>query len=163
VGWIRLSILAIVFPLLVSPPCLAADAKPVLPDGKAVWNHLKGADFRKSFALWPGTKEQGPGKGQHGSISSTWVNRAALDCINGQMGTMPVGAILVKENFDEGKVLQNITVMYKARSYNPAAGNWFWVKYSPDGEIQLEGRVSPCIGCHDEKKDNDFVQTGALK
>jgi hypothetical protein len=163
VGWMRLLPVIIVFPLFLSLPCPAADSKPVLPDGKAVWNHLKSTDFRKSFSLWPGTQEQGPGKGQHGSISSTWVNRPALDGINGQLGTMPVGSILVKESFDDGKALQNITVMYKARSYNPSAGNWFWVKYSPDGEIQLEGRVSPCIGCHEEKKDNDFVQTGLLK
>jgi len=25
------------------------------------------------------------------------------------------------------------TVMYKVEGYNPDAGDWFWVKYSPQG------------------------------
>jgi hypothetical protein len=33
--------------------------------------------------------------------------------------------------------LKAITVMYKIKDYNPADGDWFWVKYSPDGKATL--------------------------
>lgn len=153
--------LALAF-LLSSLPCLAADK--VLPaDGRSLWSHLKASDYKKTFSLWPGVKEFAKGKSQHGSLTTIYLSRGALDALNGKQGEMPLGALIVKENYDEGKVLQNITIMYKARSYNPSAGNWFWAKYSPSGEIEMEGRVKPCIGCHQDQKTNDYICNSSLK
>ncbi len=153
------AVLALALPILA----LSADSKPLIADGRAIWSHLKNADYKQTFTLWPGTKEFAKGNSLHASLTSIRVNRTALDGINGKQGEMPLGSLIVKENFDDGKILQNIVVMFKARSYNPAAGNWFWVKYGPDGEIQMEGRAKPCIGCHEEKKSNDFICTAPLR
>ena len=45
---------------------------------------------------------------------------------------------------------------------NPDAGDWFWVKYAPDGKALKEGKPAGCIGCHGAKKDNDYPMTGAI-
>ncbi len=53
--------------------------------------------------------------------------------------------------------------MYKVSGYNPAANDWFWAKYTPDGKIEAEGKIEGCINCHGKKRTNDFIFTGPLK
>lgn len=36
-------------------------------------------------------------------------------------------------------------------------GDWFWVKYSPDGKAEASGKVKGCIDCHLRQKDNDLI------
>jgi hypothetical protein len=57
--------------------------------------------------------------------------------------------------------------MYKTNGYNPKAGDWYWVKYNPDGsvaskstdagDVMLSGRVNGCINCHGDADGGDFV------
>jgi hypothetical protein len=163
VGGHRLMMVVVVFILALPLPIVAADSRTPIADGRTIWSHLKGSDYRKTFMLWPETREFAKGRSLHGSLISIYVNRTALDGINGKQGSMPLGSLIVMENYNEGKVLQNIVVMFKARSYNPSGGNWFWAKYAPDGTIETEGRVSPCIGCHTDKKGNDYLFTAPLR
>ena len=53
--------------------------------------------------------------------------------------------------------------MYKVEGYNPEGGDWFWLKYTPDGRIEKEGKVAGCIGCHAAAQGNDWLLTGPLQ
>lgn len=133
------------------------------PAGTDLWNYLTKMNYRESFSLWPGKGKLYKGTEPHGMLLTTYVNKTALGAIQGKKGTMPAGAIVVKENYKPDKKLAATTVMYKVAGFNPEAGNWFWVKYASDGTIQKEGKVGGCIGCHGRAKGNDFLFTGKLK
>ncbi len=75
---------------------------------------------------------------------------------------------MIKENYGpDKKTLMAITAMYKTKGYNPTAGDWYWVKYNPDGSVankstdagvkHLAGRVQGCIRCHDGADGGDFA------
>ncbi|MBW6503228.1 cytochrome P460 family protein [bacterium] len=134
--------------------------------GKDLWGYLTKVKYQESFTLWPGKGKLYKGTEPHGALLTTYVNKTALDAIKGKKGTMPAGAIVVKENYMPDKKLAAITVMYKVTGYNPEGGDWFWAKYTPDGKIEAEGKsgmANMCIGCHGKAKGNDFLFTGALK
>ena len=114
-----------------------------------------------SWQLWPGKGRLYAGKEPHGSLLTTFVNNAAYYSIKGKKG-MADGSMIAKENYSADKKFAALTVMYKIKGYNPAAGDWFWAKYSPDGKVLASGKVDACINCHGEKKGNDFVWTGEV-
>ena len=60
--------------------------------------------------------------------------------------------------------LVSITVMFqRERGYDAANQDWFWVAYSPAGEVgmmedaPLAGRVGMCIGCDTNAEGGDYV------
>ena len=53
--------------------------------------------------------------------------------------------------------------MYKIKGYNPNDGDWFWVKYSPDGKADKAGKPKGCIGCHGTRANNDFILVHEFK
>ena len=67
---------------------------------------------------------------------------------------------MIGDRFVGPKTLAAITVMYKKAGYNPQVGDWFWVKYGPDGSVKKEGKVGGCINCHGAGADNDYLLTG---
>ncbi|MCP3867903.1 MAG: cytochrome P460 family protein [Gammaproteobacteria bacterium] len=91
------------------------------------------------------------------------------------------GVVLIKRNYGgEGvskqavanspaKWLKAVTVMYKREGYDPETKDWFWVKYSPGGEVlknpkgmPLAGKVGKganagCIACHKAAPGGDLV------
>ena len=88
-----------------------------------------------------------------------FVNRLAAS--NPQQ--FPNGSVLIKENYaPDGKALKAITVMYRSQGFNPQAGDWYWIKYEPDGQVSLmngmpiSGKVGMCIDCHAGAGGNDF-------
>lgn len=135
----------------------------VKPSGAALWDHMKKMDYTKKWKMWPGKTAFYKGTEPHGAFLTTYVNGPALKAIKDKKGMLPVRAIVAKENYSPDKKLMAITVMYKVKDYNPAGGNWFWTKYSPDGKIEAEGKVEMCINCHSKKKDNDYIFSGPLK
>ena len=126
-------------------------------DGKALWDYLKMEKYAKNWKKLPGTKAFYAGKEPHGALLTSYVNKIAYDAIKGKKGMLPDGAIIVKENYSADKKLGALTVMYKVKGYNPQAGDWFWVKYLPDGKIAAEGKVGACINCHASAKANDYI------
>ncbi len=91
-------------------------------------------------------------------------------------------AIIVKDNYggrgatperiakDPHKWLKAITVMIRREAgYDAPNQDWFWAKFSPDGEIdknskgmRLAGRVAKgmsrgCISCHSQAGDDDYL------
>ncbi|NRP11763.1 hypothetical protein XMM379_003038 [Aliiroseovarius sp. xm-m-379] len=110
----------------------------------------------------------------HGLMLETFYSTAD---VNGHQG-----ALIVKRNFgpegveidqvltDPGKHLGAYTVMFqREKGYDDDNQNWFWVKYLPDGSLdmnpkgmRLAGRVAKgadagCIACHSGEDDYIFT------
>jgi hypothetical protein len=124
------------------------------------------------YESWPMRSDVYPGTSPHGEFLRMFYNVVNLD-------DEPYH-VIVKDNYagpDVGSVasapaehLQAVTVMVQRRpGYDPPNGDWFWVKYQPDGGIatnprgrQLAGRVAKgaqqgCIACHGNAGGGDFV------
>ncbi|MCH8010816.1 MAG: hypothetical protein IIA61_02535 [Candidatus Marinimicrobia bacterium] len=96
------------------------------------------------------------GQSPHGAFLKTYVSPNASGSSNG----IPLGAIIVKENYTEDKTLGPLTIMWRIKDYDPDNFDWFWAKYLPDGKVdknakgvKLAGRVAKgmdvgCISCH---------------
>jgi hypothetical protein len=91
------------------------------------------------------------------------------------------GVVIIKRNYggkDVSKMsvannpsmyLKAVTVMYKRDGYDADNKDWFWVKYSPKGDVlknpknmSLAGRVAKganegCIACHTAAPGGDLV------
>lgn len=110
----------------------------------------------------------------HSELLKIYVNRVAAS----NPADPPVGSVLVLENFDKGKSLKSISVMYRTQGFNPKGNDWYWVEYAPDGSVmrdtkpafdaidkdgspitftskrvnalrpKLMGRANSCIACH---------------
>ena len=75
--------------------------------------------------------------------------------------------MIIKENFSPDKKLMAITLMYKSKDYNPAAGDWYWVKFMPNGQVaqmdtpkgkmSIAGKAKGCIECHADAGGNDYT------
>ncbi len=145
--------------ILVAALGLAAcgSDEPELPDTTAasMMAYLEEVDYKNNdqWQLYPGSTEKYQGEDPHGALLTTRINAAAYDAVG---GTMPDGAILVKENYMPDGTLAATTVMYKKAGYNPDHNDWFWVKELADGTIEKEGKVMGCQDCHVDGRDYVF-------
>ena len=130
--------------------------------GKDVIAYLNQMDYQ-GWQLWPGKTKLYEGRHPHGALLTTYVSKGAYQAIVSKAGGIPSGEFIVKENYTPEKKLAAITVMYKQEGYNAEDGDWFWLKYAPDGTIQKEGKVGGCIGCHAAVKGNDWLFIGPVK
>ena len=143
-----LSAVAILSIILALAAC-GGSSEPELPDTTAasMRAYLDEVDYQNNddWKLWPGTTEMYQGDDPHGAKLTTILNPAAFDAIG---GTMPDGAIIVKENYSPEGELGAVTVMYKKSGYNPDHNDWYWLKELADGTIEKEGMVMGCQDCH---------------
>jgi hypothetical protein len=130
--------------------------------GQEVISFLNEVNYQ-SWQLWPGKKALYEGDYPHGVLLTTYVSKGAYQAIEDKAGSIPPGNFVVKENYTLDKTLSAITVMYKKAGYNAEGGDWFWLKYGPDGTIQKEGKVGGCIACHAAVKSNDWLFIGPVK
>ena len=124
-----------------------------------LWQKLQDADYQNNWILVPGKGELYAGQGPHGMLLTTYLNEAAFNTLESKPGAFPDGAILVKENYMPDKTLAAITVMVKEKDFAPSEGDWFFVKFGPDGAIQAAGQPAGCVACHGAVRSNDFVYT----
>jgi hypothetical protein len=128
------------------------------PDGKTLWTYITEVNPYQGWAIWPGYMELAEGQSPHGAWLRVYANGVAMKAAREGKDMMPDGAIIVKDNYAEDKkTLAAITPMYRVKGYNPEGGDWFWVKYGPDGEVMAEGKVKGCIDCHKAADDWRFV------
>jgi hypothetical protein len=108
----------------------------------------------EDWSFWPDAQGLMPGKAPHGAFIKNFVNDKAL---NPSGGLYPYGSLIVKENYMPDTTLAKLTVMYKVKGYNPDGGDWFWAVYSADGEVEAEGKIQGCVGCHRARRDQDYT------
>jgi hypothetical protein len=124
--------------------------------GQAFWTYIHKTDPYTKWAMWPGHEGLHEGKSPHGNYVRVFVNKLALQAAKTGK-PMPFGAIIIKENYKDKKTLLSLTPMYKVKGYNPAGGDWYWTKISPNGKILAEGKLKGCLRCHEAVKSNDWV------
>ena len=136
-------------------------------NGKELWDYITKDSNYTGWQFWPGKEALYEGTEPHGALLTTYVNTSALKAINDKAGVLPNGAIIVKENYKPDKTMVAVTVMYKVAGYNPEASDWFWAKYSPNGEVmkggKAQGKVLGCIDCHEDSQYNDYIITGDIR
>ena len=147
--------------------------KYLLSNNYKQWSPVPGktADFFLSGSEASGTLSP------HSELVKTYVNRIAA----GNPESLPVGSILIMENYRQDRSLETISVMYRTANYNPAANDWYWVNYNADGTVtsqrtggysatvrkgvqqasaavplkrKMVGRSVSCIGCHQSGGDD---------
>ena len=162
------SILVLAAAALLCVPALAAamshekGMKPK-PEGKSFIEYLNKVKYQENWQFFPGKGKLYEGRHPHGAFLTTYVNDKALKALQDRAGMLPDGAIVVKENYSPEKKLMAVTAMYRVKEYNADAGDWFWIKYAPDGAIQAEGKAEGCIKCHGSVIMNDWIFTGPVK
>jgi hypothetical protein len=137
-----------------------AFAKMPDPDPDSLWNYITKESPYTKWSFWPDHYGMQPGRAPHGPLHKVYVNDRAL---NSPRPPVQYGSIEVKENYGKDKKLKAITVMYKVAGYNPEAGDWFWVKYSPAGKADKFGKPQGCVGCHGTRAKNDFILVHEFK
>lgn len=128
------------------------------------WEYLTSNAY-KNWAPAPGQNADFyPGRSPHGDFLKMYLNRTAAAAPE----ELPNGSIIVKENYAaDRETLAAITVMYRSKGYNADAGDWYWVKYNPDGTVataatqngpqKIMGKPNSCIECHGGAADDDFT------
>lgn len=136
----------------------AEEAAVTLPELSAdgVWGHLTSADY-ENWDRWPGTTDQYQGQEPHGALLTTYVNDVAAAAIAAGDVMMPVGAIVVKNNYMPDGMLAAVTAMVKTADFNPDHNNWWFLKRLTDGTVEAEGRFAGCEGCHGAVAANDYL------
>ena len=129
----------------------------------ALWRYMTIENPYQNYPTWPGKEGFYESTMPPGNILKLYVNAIALETIVNKKGIFSDGALLIKENYTDDRKLFLITAMYKSKGFNPAGHDWYWVKYKPDGEARLEGKVDACIDCHVGVAGNDYVFTGSIK
>ena len=128
------------------------------------WTYLKSNAY-ENWAPAPNSKgDFYVGSSPHGAFLKMYLNRVAI----GNPAELPAGSIIVKENYHvDRSTLKAITVMYRSKAYNPANGDWYWIKFNPDGTVDstsvesgskpMAGKVTSCIECHSDAEGGDYT------
>ncbi|MER3513297.1 MAG: hypothetical protein C4310_01895 [Chloroflexota bacterium] len=136
-------------------------------DGKALFTYISQTRPYKQWGTWP--KDQWndfttllKSGAPHGGVVRIYVNDIALNAARDFKGQLPEGSIIVKENYTGNDPaspgnLDALTVMYKVKGYDPEHNDWFWLKVTPDGKVDAEGKVGMCYGCHAQEGNKDYV------
>lgn len=143
--------------VIVAAPVMAEGDLPKA-EGTAFWTYIHKTNPYTKWAMWPGKEGLLEGNSPHGKYVRIFVNQPALEAVKAGK-PMPPGAIIVKENYQDPKTLAAITPMYKAKGYNPTAGDWYWIKIAASGKVLAEGKLKGCIKCHEGAKANGWVFT----
>ena len=129
-----------------------------------LWDFIIQGKYR-NWAPVPGQSDKMyEGQSPHGAYLKMYLSRSAA----GSPKDLPDKSIVIKENYGpDMRQLMAITVMFRAKGYNPQAGDWYWVKYlpngrvdqkaTPNGNVRLAGRVNGCIECHSGAAGGDYV------
>ena len=130
------------------------------PKAEPFWEHVTETNPYQGWGYWPEHEGIYPGQSPHGAFLKLYANSIALKALREGQIPLPYGSMIMKANYaKDRKTLMALTPMYKVKDYNPEAGDWFWAKYKPNGEVQAAGKVGGCIDCHRAKKDHDWLFT----
>jgi hypothetical protein len=127
------------------------------PKAGELWSWLQEVRY-ENWAPYPGQDgEMYEGTRPHGALLKVYVNRPAA----GHPDEPPHGSVIIKENYSADKELAAITVMKRVRDYDAEHDDWYWVKYTPKGEVaengKAAGKVQSCIACHEAAGGDDYI------
>ncbi len=149
-------------PTPTTAPAPTPEMDPDQAMAQELWTRMQESGYQERWTLVEGKGRLYRGLDPHGALLSTYLNDPAAEAMRGQVGTMPDGAMIIKENYMPDATLAAITVMYKEAGYDPDHNDWFWVKYNPDGSIAAAGKPAGCISCHGSRRTNDYIFTFPL-
>ena len=163
--------------ILLALPALAQDA-PFGSDEDAayaaeIWEAMEALRLAGSLEVTAFPYE---GTDPHGYWLETFYTEATIEGHTGDLiikrNYGPEGVELADVMADPAGHLGAITIMFRrAEDYDPETGNWFYVKYLPDGTLdqnpaglRLAGLVGKgadagCIACHQGADGEDFLFT----
>ncbi len=143
--------------------------RPQTPDEfyQSFWAHLVKKDA--AYNTWKVLAREKTDDGienPHSANSKTYANKIAAD----DPANLPAGSILVREDYDENNKRTGFNVLYRVKDYDKEHGNWYWLKYGPDGTVArtpdkkaVAGKVTSCIDCHTKAGGKDFVFSNAAE
>ena len=127
------------------------------------------------FGSWPlAAQNQGPdpalGPAHQGNDSTVTRYIHFKDDQNRVNGKYPTGTIIVKESYNPGQSIHEVTAMVKrGNNFAPTGGDWEWFILAPDGKIAADNDGNPmrgadlmggmCIGCHSAASGSDYSFT----
>ena len=157
--------LLILFLLTVMAAAAIADASSkragpqenLQPDPQQIIRMLTKETPYTRWRMWPGKSAFYEGSRPHGALLTTYVNDVAFAAVENDTGSLPDGAIVVKENYSPQRELISVTAMIKRKGFDPNHGDYYWIAFSPDGEKLESGRINSCIRCHAQAKDHDWI------
>lgn len=123
-------------------------------DPKELWEHITKTSPYTQWKFWDDHQGMQEGNEPHGSLNKVYVNDKTYESSSAPFN---YGAIVVKENYNKKEKLMALTVMYKVKDFNPKAGDWFYVRYTPRGKAKPYGKPKGCVSCHSANADNDFI------
>ncbi len=163
--------------VLMTPVCLVKNGEPPgqpfggaadIAFAESLWDVMDG------YLDWPMQSDVLVGGTPHGAFVRLYYNTLQINGRNFH--------VVAKDNYggenatiesvtaSPGNYLGAITVMVEREpGYDPDNANWYWVKYLPDGSLdvnpageQLAGRVakgaeSGCIVCHLKAENADYL------
>ena len=148
---------------LVSVLALISCAAPQMRDFEA-----KQSDFQ-NYKSWNKVNEKpitgdlfgvlGEAHAGPAGVREVYINNIGKEVSDKGSGSYPVGTMIVKEAYKDGK-LEVLTMMVKrGEGYDPANGNWEYFMSMPDfsGLDKNRGKIGMCIGCHGQTKNTDYV------
>lgn len=137
--------------------------RPQTPDEfhNSFWGHIVKKDA--AYNTWKVLSHEKPEDGvenPHSTVSQTYANKIAAD----DPRNLPVGSILVREDYDDKRKRLSISVMYRVKAYDKDHGNWYWIKYLENGSVArgtdnkvVAGKMTSCSDCHGKALGKDFV------
>ena len=111
----------------------SAMAKMPGADPKELWEHITTTSHYTQWKFWDDHQGMQEGNEPHGSLNKVYVNDQTY---NSTSAPFEYGAIVVKENYNKKEKLMALTGMYKVKGFNPKAGDWFYVRYTPRGKAK---------------------------
>lgn len=144
------------------PPTVPTDdAAPLqpMPSGSELFQLITSPIPYQEWGRFPRVEGVFPSLAPHGPQARVLINGKVEQAFANFTGSLPDGAIIVKENFGENtsEKESTLTVMQKVTGFNPQGGDWFWAMMTPQGEVLAEGAIEGCIACHTRADDNDYV------
>ena len=124
------------------------------PDAAALWRYITQTSPYTAWGSWPDYQGLQRARSPHGPFNRVYVNQIGLGSAQTPVahGTMEVKAV----HYADGK-LKGVVVQYKVKGFNPKGGDWFWARYTPEGQVSSAGKLAGCIACHEAMADNDYI------
>lgn len=128
-------------------------------DGAALAKIIMDTDPYQQWAQFPNVQGTVASAFPHGPMARVFINAQVEVALAGFNGALPNGSIIVKENLGDSTTdkADALTVMWKVPSFDPDNNDWFWANLSANGQVNAEGKIATCTGCHNAARGNDFV------